>query len=100
MTHQQDIIRRKLNILDLSSQLCNISEACRKLGVIRQHCYDIKTALQEEEIEGLLEKARTKPRVGGRVVPEIEERLLAYSPDQPTHVRYGCLINSNASQVL
>lgn len=44
---QQYIIRRKLNIIKLAEQLGNISEACRKLGVSRQHYYDIKKALEE-----------------------------------------------------
>jgi transposase-like protein len=48
MTHQQYIIRCKLNIVELSYQLSNISEACRKLGVSRQHYYDIKTVLEQE----------------------------------------------------
>ncbi len=61
MTHQQYIIRRKLNIVELFNQLGNISEACRKLGVSRRYCYDIKSALEEDGVEGLLEKARTKP---------------------------------------
>jgi len=30
MTHQQYIIQRKLNIIELSEQLGNISDACRK----------------------------------------------------------------------
>jgi len=85
MTQQQYIIRRKLNIVDLSSQLGNISEACRKLGVSRRHYYDIKSALEEDGVEGLLEKARNKPRIKNRVVPEIEDRLLEYSLDSPTH---------------
>ena len=85
MTQQQYIIRRKLNILELAEQLGNISEACRKLGVSRQHYYDIKKALEEEGIEGLLEKARCKPRIANRVAPEIEERVLAYSLEHPTH---------------
>lgn len=85
MTQQQYIINRKLNILELSEQLGNISEACRKLGVSRQHYYDIRTALQEEGVEGLLEKARTKPRLTNRVAPEIEERLLSYSLEFSTH---------------
>lgn len=85
MTQQQYIIKRKLNILDLSAQLGNISEACRRLGVSRQHYYDIKAALEEEGIEGLLEKARNKPRIGNRVAPEIEERVLSYSLEYPTH---------------
>lgn len=33
-------------------------DACRKLGVSRQHYYDVKIVLEEEGIEGLLEKAR------------------------------------------
>jgi len=85
MTQQQYIIRRKLNIVQLSEQLDNISEACRRLGVSRQHYYDIKSALQEDGIEGLLEKARTRPRYKNRVVPEIEERVLSYALEYPTH---------------
>jgi transposase-like protein len=85
MTQQQYIISRKLNIVDLTSQLGNISEACRRLGVSRRHYYDIKTALQEEGVSGLLEKARNKPRIGNRVAPEIEERVLGYSLEYPMH---------------
>ncbi len=85
MTQQQYIIRRKLNIIELAEQLGNISEACRKLGVSRQHYYDIKAALEEEGIGGLLEKARNKARINNRVAPEIEERVLSYSLEFPTH---------------
>lgn len=85
MTQQQYIIHRKMNIVQLAEQLGNISEACRKLGVSRQHYYDIKAALQEEGVEGLLEKARTAPRIRNRVAPEIEGRVLQYALEYPTH---------------
>jgi transposase-like protein len=85
MTQQQYIISRKLNILELGGVLGNISEACRKLGVSRQHYYDIKRAIEEEGLEGLLEKSRRVPRVGNRVAPEIEQKLLDYSLEFPTH---------------
>lgn len=85
MTHRQYIIRRKLNILELAEQLGNISEACRKLGVSPKHYYDIKKAVEEEGIEGLLEKARNKPRIANRVASEIEERVLEYSLQYPMH---------------
>jgi molybdenum-dependent DNA-binding transcriptional regulator ModE len=62
MTQQQDIVNRKFNILELSEQLGNISEACRKLGISRQHYYDIRRSLQAEGIEVLLEKARITSR--------------------------------------
>jgi transposase InsO family protein len=85
MTQQQYIINRKLNIFELSEQLGNISEACRRLGVSRRHYYDIKTALEEDGVAGLLEKSRTMARTGNRVAPEVEDRVLSYSLKNPTH---------------
>lgn len=86
MTQQQNyIINRKVNIVELGQVLGNISDACRKLGVSRQHYYDIKQALREDGIEGLIEKTRKMPRYGNRVSSEIEERVLQYSLEYPTH---------------
>ena len=85
MTQQEYIIRRKLNIVDLGATLGNISEACCRLGVSRQHYYDIKQAINEDGLEGLLEKSRKKPRIGNRVLPEIEKKILDYCLEYPTH---------------
>jgi transposase InsO family protein len=84
MTHRDYIIRRKLNIVDLGRTLHNISDACRKLGVSRQHYYDVKKAIEEEGLDGLLEKSRRMPRYGNRVAIEIEEKVLDYSLQFPT----------------
>jgi hypothetical protein len=54
------VIRRKLNILVLGETLSNISEAFCKLRVSRKHHYDIKSALEEEGLGGLLEKSRAE----------------------------------------
>tara|TARA_Y100001935_G_C17244038_1_gene477288 strand:+ start:126 stop:1190 length:1065 start_codon:yes stop_codon:yes gene_type:complete len=85
MTQSQYIIRRKMNVVELAQTLGNISEACRNLGVSRQHYYDIKSAIAEDGIEGLLEKSRRRPRVANRLSPEIEEKILNYSLEFPTH---------------
>ena len=85
MTQQQYIISRKLNILELGQVLGNISQACRKLGVSRQHYYDIRRAIEEEGLDGLLEKSRRVARIGNRVASEIERRVLGYSLEYPTH---------------
>lgn len=85
MTQAQYIINRKLNILDLGEMLGNISEACRTLGISRQHYYDIRTAIEEEGLEGLLEKSRRAPRPGNRVASHIEQAILDYSLRLPTH---------------
>ncbi len=85
MTQQQYIINRKANILDLGRTLGNISEACRRLGVSRQHYYDIKKTIEEEGLDGLLEQSRRSPRIGNRVPLEIEQKVLDYSLQYPTH---------------
>lgn len=85
MTQSQYIINRKLSLVELGEKLGNISLACKQLGVSRQHYYDIKNVLEEEGIDGLLEKSRKKPRIGNRVVPEVEEALLEYCLHEPTH---------------
>lgn len=84
MTQSQYLIKRKLNILELGETLGNISEACRKLGVSRQHYYDIKSAIEEDGLEGLIEKSRKVPRIRNRVAPEIEQKVLDHSLEFPT----------------
>jgi len=85
MTQQQYIINRKMNIVELAEKLGNISQACRNLGVSRQHYYDIKEAIEQDGLEGLLEKSRRAPRIGNRLSPEIEQKILEYSLQYPTH---------------
>jgi transposase len=84
MTQAQYIISRKVNILELGEKLGNISEACRKLGVSRQHFYDIKSTLEEEGIEGLIQKSNQNPRLKNRVSETIEQKILDYSLEFPT----------------
>ncbi len=85
MTQQQYIINRKLNILDLGEKLGNISQACRRLGVSRQHYYDIKDAVMENGVDGLIEKSRSRARVANRVSEIYEKAVLDYSLEWPTH---------------
>jgi len=85
MNQQQYILNRKLNILELGKKLDNISEACRRLGVSRQHYYDIKSAVQENGIDGLLEKSRSQPRYRNRVSEQIEKVVMDYALEEPTH---------------
>ncbi len=85
MTEKQYLISRKLNVLDFADQMKNISEACRRLGVSRQHYCDIKSTLAEEGAEGLMEKTRKVARVRNRVASEIEQAFLDYSLNEPTN---------------
>lgn len=85
MTQQEYVIKRKLNILELAETLGNVSEAARRTGVSRKHIYDIKRTLIEEGIEGLVEKTKRMPRHANRLAQEIEDKILAYALQNPTH---------------
>ncbi len=85
MTQQDYVIQRKLNILDFASQMKSISSACRQMGISRTHYYDIKNAIAEDGIAGLLEKTKKGPRIGNRFAKEVEDAILAYSLVFPTH---------------
>lgn len=85
MTEQQYLIKRKLNVVEFADQIKNISEACRRLGVSRQHYYDIKSAIREDGIEGLLVKTKKVPRYANRFPAETENAILDYCLEEPTH---------------
>lgn len=85
MTQQQYLINRKLNIVEFADTLKNITKACKRLGVSRQHYYDIKKAIEEDGVEALVEKSRRGPRIGNRCAPEVEQAILDYALEYPTH---------------
>jgi len=78
--------RRKLSLLELAAELGNISKACQIMGYHRDTFYEVKRAFQVGGVAALLEKKRG-PRGPhpNRVAPEIEEKVLEYALDRPTH---------------
>ena len=85
MTTQEKLIRSKMNLLELGEYLQNVSEACRVMGVSRQHFYDIKKAYEEGGAEALREKSRRKPNPKNRTAPEVEEAILELALEQPAY---------------
>jgi transposase InsO family protein len=85
MTTEQKIIRNKMSLLELAEYLENVSEACRVMGVSRQHFYDIKKAYSEHGLEGLKEKSRRKPCIKNRVAPEVEKTVVALALEYPAY---------------
>ncbi len=85
MTTQEKLIRRKQSLLELAEYLRNISQACKINGVSRQHFYDIKTAYEENGLEGLREKSRRKPCMKNRVAPEVEEAVVNMAYEYPAY---------------
>ena len=85
MTPQEMLLKHKLSLLQLAEQLQNIRQACKMMGVSRQHYYDIKQRFEQAGVEGLHEKERKLPRMPNQTPQDIEERIIEYSLKHPTY---------------
>ena len=86
MTTEEKVARRKLSLLDLAQQLRNVSKACKVMGYSRQQFYEIRRNYQTYGAAGLLDRLPgCKGPHPNRVCAEIEESILSYSLDYPTH---------------
>ena len=61
MTTDKKVARRKLSLLELASDLGNVSKACRVIGYSRQQFYEIRRNFQTCGADGLLDRL---PRCG------------------------------------
>jgi len=88
MTSIDKIARRKLSLLELASELSNVSRACKVMGYSRQQFYEIRRNFQTYGAEGLIDRL---PGARGphpnRVSAEIEKAVLDHALDHPCH---GC----------
>lgn len=86
MTTEQKVARRKLSLLELATDLNNVSKACQVMGYSRQQFYEIRRNYQTYGAEGLLDKLPgTRGPHPNRVSPEIEQAILEHSLKHPTH---------------
>ncbi len=88
----QTIIRHKVGLLNLASELGNISKACKVMGVSRDTFYRYQHAHEEGGVEALIQTSRRKPNPKNRVDEAIETAVIAYALEQPAH---GQLRTSN-----
>ena len=89
MTTAKKVARRKLSLLQLASELSNVSQACRLMGYSRQQFYEIRRNYQIYGADGLLDRIPgPKGPHPNRVSDEVEKAILEYSLEHPTH---GCL---------
>ena len=83
MTQSQKLVRAKRSLLELGELLNNVSQACRVMGVSRQHFYDIKQAYEEGGLEALKEQSRRKPNLKNRIAQEIEDAVVVLADEFP-----------------
>jgi transposase InsO family protein len=85
-TLAQKAARRKLSLLELASDLDNVSKACRIMGYSREQFYEIRRTFQAFGADGLVDKIRgAKSPHPNRVSEELEKAVLDYCLKFPTH---------------
>jgi len=86
MTTKNKVARRKKSLLELASELGNVSKACKVMGYSRQQFYEIRRNFQTFGSDGLLDRL-PGPRGPhpNRVEPQVEEAILEYCLRNPTH---------------
>ena len=86
MTALSQSTKRKLSLLQLAEELGNVAKACKIMGYHRDTFYEVRRAFQTGGVANLIEHKRG-PRNPhpNRVSAEIEERILAYCLERPTH---------------
>ena len=79
----QNTIKHKVGLLNLATELGNVTRACKVMGFSRDTFYRYQTAMAEGGIEALLDANRKKPKIRNRIERSIELSVKAYALEQP-----------------
>ena len=86
MTTKEKVARRKRSLLELATELGNVSKACRVMGYSRQQFYEIRRNFQTFGAEGLLDRmAGARAPHPNRVGAAIEQAILDHALAHPCH---------------
>jgi len=86
MTTKDKVARRKLSLLELATDLDNVSKACRIMGYSRQQFYENRRNYQTYGADGLIDRLPgAKSPHPNRVSDEVEQAILAHGLDHPGH---------------
>ena len=81
----QHVIKHKIGLLNLATELGNVSKACKIMGLSRDTFYRYQNAKEEGGVEALFDANRKKPNPKNRVEEATEAAVIAYATEQPAH---------------
>jgi len=80
---QQNVIKHKFGLLNLAAKLGNVSRACKMVGFSRDIFCRYQSAMEEGDVEALLDANRRKPNIKNRVEEATEVAVTSFSLEQP-----------------
>jgi transposase InsO family protein len=81
----QNVIKHKLGLLNLATELGNVSKACKVMGLSRDTFYRYQTAVESGGVQALFDQNRRKPNLKNRIDEATTDRVRAYAVEQPAH---------------
>ena len=89
---QQNVIKHRFGLLNLTAELGNVSRACKVMGFSRNTFYRYQAAVETGGVEALIDANRRKPNPRNRVEEIAESAVTAFALEQPA---FGQLRVSN-----
>lgn len=78
---QQNVIKYKIGLLNLASELGNVS--CKVMGFSRDTFYRYQAAVEVGGVEALIDANRRKPNIKNRVEEATEVAVTTFALEQP-----------------
>jgi transposase len=85
MSTEEPLRGAPVGMLALAGELKNISAACERAGISRNHFYEIKNAFEKYGPESLAPAARRRARRPDQTLPKIERRILEMTARSPNY---------------
>ena len=79
------IIKHKAGLLNLASELQNVSRACKIMGVSRDTFYRYQELVETDGLEGLINRDKRVPNLKNRVDEITEQAVITYAVEFPAH---------------
>lgn len=79
------IIKHKAGLLNLAEELCNVSKACKIMGVSRDTFYRYQELAAEGGIDALVNQNRRVPNLKNRADEATERAVVEYAVEFPAH---------------
>ncbi|BBE08482.1 integrase catalytic subunit [Mycoavidus cysteinexigens] len=79
----QNIIKHKVGLLNLATELGNVSRACKVMGFSRDTFYRYQTAVETGGVDALIDANRRKPNLRNCVEEATEIAVADFALEQP-----------------